>query len=306
MEIHFAPLQGYADHLYRKFHSSIYNSIDCYYTPFIRLEKGKPRRQDITGLKKSADDGINIVPQIIFKNIEEFDALTGILKEMGFSRIDLNLGCPYPMQTNKGRGAAMIANTETMRSVANIINNDKETSYSIKMRLGMTEANEWETLMPILNSMNLSHLTIHPRIGKQMYSGELCEEQFKLIIEQSKNQIIWNGDIMTANDINRIKESYPKIKGIMIGRGLLACPSLAEEWKDGEEWTRKERMQKILQFHQQLFEAYENTLCGQTQILQKIKPFWEYLEDQIGRKAYKAIKKAINTDKYRSAIRLIE
>lgn len=306
MEIHFAPLQGHTDYYYRKFYSDIYDGIDCFYTPFIRLEKEEPRKQDIDRLRKSADDGINIVPQIIFGSTKEFNTLTTAIKDLGFNRIDLNLGCPYPMQTSKHRGAALINNIQVMEAVADIINKDKETSYSIKMRLGLKEPEEWTSLMPVLNSMKLEHLTIHPRIGKQMYSGEINEEQFKLIIKESNNPIIWNGDILNIEDIKRIQQEYPQIKGIMIGRGLLARPSLAIEWKSGEEWTKKERLQKIIQFHSLLFETYENTLCGQTQILQKIKPFWEYLEDEIGRKAHKAIKKAINTDKYRAALRLIE
>ena len=43
-----------------------------------------------------------------------------------------------------------------------------------------------------------------------------------------------------------------------------------------------------------------------SQLLSKIKPFWEYAEEEIGRKAWKAIKKAGNVPKYRTALALIE
>ena len=302
MDIHFAPLQGYADHIYRRLHASLYGGISTYYSPFIRIEKGAPRRQDIAHLQESIDDGINIIAQIIFNATEEFMTLTAALKDLGISKIDLNLGCPYPMQTGKGRGTAMIANVATMAEISELINADTSTAYSLKMRLGQKSPDEWKALMPVLNATRLEHVTLHPRIAKQMYGGELFADEFPEFLQASKNPVIWNGDILSLDDISRISAQYPQLKAIMVGRGLLARPSLAAEWLSGEEWSAAKRMERLMQFHNQLFEAYESTLCGQTQILQKIKPFWDYLEPEIGHKPFKAIHKAATLDKYRAAV----
>ncbi len=61
----------------------------------------------------------------------------------------------------------------------------------------------------------------------------------------------------------------------------------------------------MLSFHRNLLDYYSSTLCGETQLISKIKPFWEYAEDEIGRKAWKAIKKATNLAKYHSAVAMI-
>ena len=37
--IHFAPLQGYTDSVYREAHAQIFGGVETYYTPFVRLEK---------------------------------------------------------------------------------------------------------------------------------------------------------------------------------------------------------------------------------------------------------------------------
>ncbi len=58
-------------------------------------------------------------------------------------------------------------------------------------------------------------------------------------------------------------------------------------------------------FHNRLFTHYQNTLCGDMQVISKIKPFWEYAETEIGRKPWKAIKKASSMAKYISAIAMI-
>ncbi len=62
----------------------------------------------------------------------------------------------------------------------------------------------------------------------------------------------------------------------MIGRGILMRPSLVNEWIGGTEWPRPRRTEFLLALHKAIFQHYENKLCGETQLLQKIKPFWEY------------------------------
>lgn len=302
MEIHFAPLQGFTDNHYRHLHAEIYGGIDSYYTPFLRIEKGEPRKQDMTRLKAAIDGNYRLIPQIIFNSTEEFMRLSSAIKNLGIHEIDLNLGCPYPMQTNKGRGSAMIGNIGIMSEIARIINADTDTRYSVKMRLGHNSPHEWQKLMPLLNSTRLSHITIHPRIARQMYTGKIDHDTFAEIRSASANPIIWNGDVLNPEDINAIIRQHPGLQGIMIGRGLLARPSLAAEWRSGTEWDDKKQLSTLLSFHDRLLEAYRQTLCGQTQILQKIKPFWEYLEPQIGHKTHKAIKKATTLEKYRSAL----
>lgn len=37
IDIHFAPIQGYTDSVYRKAHCELAGGVSMYYTPFIRL-----------------------------------------------------------------------------------------------------------------------------------------------------------------------------------------------------------------------------------------------------------------------------
>lgn len=196
----------------------------------------------------------------------------------------------------------MIANVGEMEKIAALIRKDRGISYSVKMRLGMKTADEWENLLPVLNGIRLEHLAVHPRIASQMYDGAIDIERFARIASASQNPVVYNGDIRTIDDIRRIVNTFPEISGVMIGRGLLARPSLGAEWSQGEEWDLNRRMSHLLQFHESVFGEYSDTLCGSTQILQKIKPFWDYLEPEIGRKLFKSIRKATTLAKYRDVI----
>lgn len=303
--LHFAPVQGHTDAAYRHFHSTIYGGNLTYYTPFIRWEKDGIRPRDIKDITSELNQGIHLVPQIIFRNSQELHSLVESLIDFGIKEIDLNMGCPFPLQTGHGRGAATITNEGLAQEVVNCVNSHSDIKFSVKMRLGYQDKEEWKTLLPYLNKIDLKHITLHPRVAKQQYGGEVDLTQFGEFLRESKNPVIYNGDLTSLEDIKAIEENFPDINGIMLGRGILGRPSLLREYEEGKEWKREERIAKMLEFHRQLFTYYSNVLCGETQIISKTQPFWEYAEREIGRKAWKAIKKSSNLPKYQTAVAMI-
>lgn len=304
MKMYIAPVQGHTDAAWRHFHRKIYGGDTKYFTPFMRCEYGGVRPKDLRDFTNPLNDDINLEPQVIFRNIEELEILIRSIQDVGAKSMNLNLGCPFPLQTGKGRGAAFIANIPEAAKIPDIIANHPGLKFSVKMRLGMNAPDEWRGIMSILNSMDLDNIYVHPRTARQNYSGELHLDQFGEFLAESVNPIVFNGDIKTPLDIQRIEETFPSVKGVMAARGILGRPSLGAEYESGE-WTKEDRLEKMLDFHKELFRFYRQTLCGDTQILSKIKPFWEYAEDEIGRKAWKAIRKATSIPKYNAAITLI-
>lgn len=303
--LHFAPVQGHTDAAYRHFHSQIYKGNQDYYTPFIRLEKEGIRPRDMRDVTSDLNNNLHLVPQIIFRDEHELETLVDLLKEKGAKEINLNMGCPFPLQTGHGRGAATIADEALAESVEKVVKNNPEISFSVKMRLGMQDPEEWRKLLPRLNNIELSHITLHPRVAKQQYGGEVNLQQFAAFLSESKNPVVYNGDLHTHEDLHSISEKFPGIAGIMVARGILGRPSLFAEFNEGKEWDKDTRIEKMLEFHRLLFEYYSSVLCGDSQIISKIQPFWEYAEEEIGRKAWKAIKKASNLAKYQTAVAMI-
>lgn len=303
--IDFAPIQGYTDAIYRTTHNRIFGGINNYYTPFIRIENGEIRRKDIRDILPENNLDISLIPQIIFKNIEEFDILVKQISNYGYNKIDLNICCPFPMQTNRGRGSALLSNPEIFSNILKHTESYPEIKFSLKMRLGLSSPSEIINLIPIINSTYLSHITIHPRIATQQHKGELNLSVLKLFLNECKHKVIYNGDISCIDDIKLINQQFSNISEIMIGRGLLSRPSLANEYATDNICNDTELLQKIMLMHSEIYNYYCQTLQGENQILMKIKPFWEYLEPTISRKIYKQIKKSINIRKYEQAINQI-
>lgn len=304
MRIFIAPVQGHTDAAWRHFHHKIYGGSHKYFTPFMRCEKGEPRLKDLRDLRNPLNEEIDLEPQVIFRNAEELDILLRSLVGEGAKSVNLNMGCPFPLQTAKGRGAAFIANIPEAGKLPELLAKYPDLKFSVKMRLGMSDPDEWKGIIEILNNIQLDNIYVHPRVARQQYGGELYLDNFAEILESSKNPVVFNGDIKTPDDIRRIASSFPRINGIMTARGILARPSLALEYEKGE-WLIEDRIEKMLDFHRELFRYYRQNLCGDHQILSKIKPFWEYAEEEIGRKAWKAIRKATTIPKYNAALSLI-
>lgn len=302
-KIYAAPMQGYTDEVWRHLHNALFGGIDAYFTPFMRVERGEVRPRDVRGITSELNKGLTLVPQVIFRDADELDMLTRAVAEAGYTRFDLNLGCPFPPQVKHGRGAALITRPEVLREAADLLRECyPELSCSVKMRLGINDPGEWRQTIDVLNDMPLTEITIHPRIARQQYSGELFMDAFREFAAASKHPVVFNGDLHTPEQIADVLTANPSLRGVMLGRGLLARPTLAAEYRGMEYRPGTDALTQILQFHDSILNYYRSTLCGDAQILLKIKPFWDYLEPLIGHRAAKQIRKAASMPKYLSAV----
>ena len=302
LPIHFAPLQGFTESAYRLAHSKFAPGIHTYYTPFLRLEKGEVRAKDLRDLE--AAHPYHLIPQIIVRDVEEFNTLTKAVASLGFKEIDINMGCPYPMQTKSGRGSGILPHVEKVREILDAVSELSQAAvagegikFSIKMRLGLNSPDESQQLLPLLNEAPLAHITLHPRLGIQQYKGALDFEAFNRFYSECKHPLIFNGDITDLKQIQHIENRYPNLAGIMIGRGLLANPVLAAQYAGIPCGTATETLLKI---HADVAADYARRLQGGAQILDKIRPFWTYAE--LPKKTRKKIEKSRTFEEYLEAV----
>ena len=296
-------MQGYTDFEYRRIHSQHCGGVDTYYTPFIRWEKGGIREKDIRDILPENNEGLHLVPQIICADTDEFNRLADTIQEHGYEEMDLNMGCPAPMQTKLMRGSGILPYPTRVSALLREMERRPEVRFSAKMRLGLEEKEEWRELSGMLNSSCLKHLTVHPRIGKQMYKGEVDMDAFNEVYSSIHIPIIYNGDVTSMEQVSYLLERYPGLHGIMMGRGLLARPTLAQECLMGKEMPHEERMSILMQMHEDMLGYCTRKYKVDSQILLHIHSFWEYQESQLERKTWKKIMKAGNMKNYLEAIR---
>lgn len=308
LKIYFAPLQGYTEDVYRRLHHEQIGGVDMYCTPFIRLEHGELRSKDLRDIRPEFNQGVPVMPQVIAKDGQELEILVNALSEFGYTHIDINMGCPFPLQAKHGRGCGILPYPEKVAELMEVVKKHAELTFSVKMRLGYENADDWKKVLPLLNEAPLTHITLHPRVGSQQYKGMVDREAFKAFKEACSHPVIYNGDILTLEDIEQLESEYPDLAGVMIGRGLLAHPTLAQEYKSkqegkADEWSRKTNViREIKYLHARMLEHYERTIPGEAQRLSKVRTFWDYMENTLGRKEWKKIEKAGNMKNYLAAV----
>lgn len=297
----FAPLQGYTDAVYRRAHHECVGGVDEYYTPFVRLEHGEVRPKDLRDTDPVRNAGVPTVPQVIAAGGDEFARLCDALQGQGWHRIDLNMGCPFPMQVRAGRGSGLLQRPDRVEEIVREMQRRLEVAFSVKMRSGQESTDEGMRVMPIVNAMPLVHVVLHPRLGRQQYKGAADRDAFCLMAQACRHPVVYNGDIVGIEEGGVRLEKHadtvvlpPNVKGVMLGRGLLARPWLLG---DGEPAV------VLRALHEAVYRHSTATLCGDSQVLARLHAFWEYVE--LPHRQKKAILKATTLRRYNEAARVV-
>lgn len=297
--VHFAPLQGYTDRVYREAHAQVFGGVETYYTPFVRVEKGLIRNKDLRDIAYFRNNPEQIVPQLIAATPDELRQVAAVFGEQGYKRADINLGCPFPMQARQHRGAGILPYPEEVAALLNVIKEFPDIRFSVKLRLGWALPDEALALLPLLSDFPFVHITLHPRIGMQQYKGKVDWEGFYRFYEACRMPLFYNGDLLTEADIVSVTERFPRLHGVMLGRGLLACPWLAAEYVSGNLLPVEEKREKLRVFHSLLMQGYAAHLeGGEHQVLAKLKTIWDYLLPDAEKKLLKKIAKSKSLAEY--------
>lgn len=304
LPIQFAPLQGYTDAIYRRAHARAFGGIETYYSPFVRIEHGEIRRKDIRDVDPENNQDLHLIPQLIASESDKLEQIMALFIEKGYEKADINLGCPFPVLAKRHNGAGILPYPEEVKVLLmNAIEKYPDIKFSVKLRLGWDNPEECLALLPLFNELPLTHIILHPRLGKQQYKGEVDLNAFEAFYKGCNKPLLYNGDLLTLEDIQSVSARFPKLAGLVIGRGLLANPALALEYQQGEALSSDEMAKKVGQLHTEVYGGYQELLQGgETQLLMKMKSFWEYLLPEGDRKSKKTIHKTTKLVNYQAAV----
>ena len=141
------------------------------------------------------------------------------------------------------------------------------------MRLGWEQPDECLALAPILNDLPLHQITMHPRLGKQGYKGEVDLQGFSAFRESADFRLSTMETFIIWKIFNASAHNSP-LAGIMIGRGLLANPALALEYKENRTLAPDEMRDRLKSMHKSVYNNYDVLLeGGEGQLLTKMKTF---------------------------------
>jgi tRNA-dihydrouridine synthase len=294
-----SPLQGFTDFRFRNAFEKFFGGIDTYYAPYIRLNgklEIKPVYERDLALKNN--ETISLIPQVMTNDADEFLFVANYIQSLGHSELNWNLGCPYPMVTNRGMGSGLIQDVARIEQILQRVYTETDVIISLKMRLGYEVPTEILAVLDMLEKFPIKNVAIHARLGEQLYKGGVDLDGFQKCIDRTKHLLYYNGDVKSVQDYHRLKDQFPSIENWMIGRGLIADPFLPQMIKANTFVYPTNRSELFKQFHCEIFEAYQESLSGFKHVQLKMLSYWEYFtsHNEDSNRIMRKIKKSKNAE----------
>lgn len=286
MKLYFAPLEGVTDANFRNIHARVFPDArpDKYFAPFLALNQDLTlHERDRKALAKENNPGITVVPQIMTNNTELFLAGARELYALGYDEVNLNLGCPSGTVVGKKRGAGFLTELDALDRFFDTVFSASlfhaDMKLSVKTRLGMFSPDEYEDILAIYNRYPICELTLHPRVRKEMYKGEVHTDMTVYTQEHSALPLCANGDLFTVGDVNALLQVLPKRPhALMLGRGAVSNPYLFAEVRAhlaGETVVPLTR-DRLAAFTDALYDDVKERLSGERHMLFRLKELWAY------------------------------
>lgn len=272
--LEFAPLDGITKVVFRRVWHRHFGGADRYFIPFFSpTDQHLLTQRDRRELDPAENGGLPLVPQVMTRRAADFLWAAEVVSDLGYPEVNLNLGCPSGTVTAKGKGAGFLARPEELDRFFEEVFSRVRLPVSVKTRLGVQSAEEFDGLLAIYNRYPIACLTIHPRVQREKYRGEVHLDVFARALAESRNPVCYNGDLRTVEEVRALERRFPAAEALMIGRGAVADPALLRKLRGGGPASREE----VQAFLEELYGAYQAFYGQAATAAQRMKEVWFYL-----------------------------
>ena len=295
MRYYFAPMEGITDSIYRRIHHKYFPGLDRYYMPFLSPTMHRTlTHKESRELPMAGSEDFVAIPQILTKIPEDFLWAAQVCQQRGYEEVNLNIGCPSGTVVAKGKGAGMLRNVSELDAFLDKIFAESPIAISVKTRLGIESPDEFPAILDVLNQYPIRELTIHPRVRKQFYKGDVEMQMFRYAADHSRNQLCYNGNLNSLEDIAAFTAQFPQIDAVMIGRGLIGDPGMLVPGG-----TDRKALES---FTAELLETYIEVFGGARNAMFRMKENWGFLLHRFedSEKLGKQLRKTTDVEEYRA------
>ena len=235
MNIALAPMEGVVDPILRDLLTRI-GGIDYCVTEFVRVSSRVLPESVFLKLCPELENGgctpsgVPVHVQLLGSHPERMAQSAAVAAGLGAPVIDLNFGCPAKT-VNKHRGGAVLLDTpddihEIVAAVRQAVPAD--IPVTAKMRLGVKDKSLAIDNAQAIEAAGAAKLTVHARTKVEGYRPPAHWHWLAKIREAVSLPVVANGEIWTPEDYMQCRE-VSGCKDVMIGRGLISSPGLANE-----------------------------------------------------------------------------
>lgn len=271
-----APMQAMTDIHFMNTYQTFFGGFTEMMAPYIMASGNSPMKvQKVQKHFLDLNSEIKLIPQLLSNDADGFLYFANTLYDLGYTKINWNLGCPNPFVMKKQRGAGLLAYPDKIEELLENIVPNLKPEFSVKIRLGLTHSDEVFPIIKILNKFPIGETIVHTRTAAQNYEGMANKEFFKEIYPLFNMPVIYNGDILTKEHVTELEDIFPNIKGFMIGRGAFINPFITNQI-NGIICTETEKLSKYKDFYFELHNYYKVKSQTEQGFLGKMKDLWFY------------------------------
>lgn len=198
----------------------------------------------------------------------------------------------------------MLPHPEMVEEILSGLISNIPTKLSVKCRLGYHAPTEIESLIPLFNQYHISELTVHARLGIQLYKGAVDWDSLARVVDLIQVPLVYNGDIFSSEDYQTFSRQFPQISRVMIGRGLLTDPFLPAKIKGLSVPGLEDQKILVKKFMEDVYLSYRKHLNDRLNVIGIMKELWANLafgfEDS--GKVFGRIKKCHTFDEYETSV----
>lgn len=162
-----------------------------------------------------------------------------ILEDIGADIIDINMGCPVPKITKKGKGVALMKDIHKTAKLINHVRKNTTLPLTVKIRSGWDQNNlNALEFSKMLEQEGVDAITIHPRSRLQQFTGMSKWEIISEIVSSVKIPVTGSGDVKSLSSAKSMMKKT-LCNSVMIGRGSIGNP-----WIFNQQYLNLDNMQR--------------------------------------------------------------